>query len=85
MLLSTFPYLHDKHVVIPSDMASNNIVFVCKSHFTDCLTEELVIANSLDNPIYIYIYIYIYPPPPRHLRKRKSWKLIVCSKDEELE
>ena len=68
MLLSTFPYLHDKHVVIPSDMASNNIVFVCKSHFTDCLTEELVIANSLDNPI--YIYIYIYTPLPQDIYER---------------
>ena len=68
MLLSTFPYLHDKHVVIPSDMASNNIVFVCKSHFTDCLTEELVIANSLDNPIYIYIYIYTPLPQDNYER-----------------
>ena len=33
--------------------APNNNVFVCKSHYIDCLIKELGIDNSLDNPTYI--------------------------------
>ena len=45
-------HLHDRYVVVPADNALNNIVFVCKSHYTDHLIKELGIANSLGNPIY---------------------------------
>jgi hypothetical protein len=30
----------------------NNIVFVCKSHYIDCLIKALAIDNSLGNPTY---------------------------------
>jgi hypothetical protein len=43
--------LHDKYVV-SADKAPNNIVFVCKSHYVDCLITELCIDNSLGNPTY---------------------------------
>ena len=33
--------IHEKLVVVTADKASNNIVFVCKAHYTDCLMEEL--------------------------------------------
>ena len=33
--------LHDKYVIVPTDKAPNNIVFVCKSHYIDCLITEL--------------------------------------------
>ena len=33
-------------------MAPNNIVFVCKSHYIDCLIKELGIDNLLGNPTY---------------------------------
>ena len=33
--------LHDKYVIVPADKASNNIVFVCKSYFFECLIKEL--------------------------------------------
>jgi hypothetical protein len=33
--------LHDKYVIVPADKASNNIVFVCKSYFFECLLKDL--------------------------------------------
>ena len=53
MLLNTC-LLHDKYVIVSTDKASNNIVFVCKSHYihVDCLIKELGIDNSLGNPTY---------------------------------
>jgi hypothetical protein len=38
--------LHDKYVFVPADKASNNIVFVCKSYYFECLIKELVINNN---------------------------------------
>ena len=35
-----------------SNKADNNIAFVCKSHYVDCLINELGIDNSLGNPTY---------------------------------
>jgi hypothetical protein len=57
--------LHDKYVIVSADKAPNNIVFVCKLHYIDCLIKELSIDNSLGNPTYTR----------RHLRKRKSWTI----------
>ena len=31
------PEIHEKFVVVPADKASNNIVFVCKTHYINCL------------------------------------------------
>ena len=58
--------LHGKYVIVSADKAPNNIVFVCKSHYIDCLIKELGIDNSLGN-------LHI---PLQHLRKRKSWTII---------
>ena len=44
--------LHDKFVIVSADKAPNNIVFVCKSHYIDCLIKELGIDNSFENPTY---------------------------------
>ena len=38
--------LHDKYVFVPADKASNNIVFVCKSYYYECLIKELGINNN---------------------------------------
>ena len=39
--------LHDKYVfIVPADKASNNIVFVCKSYYYECLIKELGINNN---------------------------------------
>jgi hypothetical protein len=43
---------HDKYVVVPTSKAPNNIVFVRKSHYIECLIKELGIDTSLGNPIY---------------------------------
>ena len=39
-------FLHDKYVIVPADKASNNIVFVCKSYYYECLIKELGIDNN---------------------------------------
>ena len=44
--------IHDKCDIVSADKAPNNIVFVCKSHYIDCLIKELGIDNSLGNPTY---------------------------------
>ena len=38
--------LHDKYVIVPANKASNNIVFVCKSYYFECLIKELGINNN---------------------------------------
>jgi hypothetical protein len=45
--------IHDKYVIVPADKASNNIVFVCKSYYFECLIKELVInSNTSSNTTY---------------------------------
>jgi hypothetical protein len=44
--------LHDKYVIVSADMAPKNIVFVCKSHYIDCLVKEFGIDNSVGSPTY---------------------------------
>jgi len=41
--------LHNKYVVVQADKASNNIVFVCKTLYIDCLVKELGINNNTGN------------------------------------
>ena len=36
--------LHDKYVVVPADKAANNIVFVCKRYYYECLINELGVS-----------------------------------------
>ena len=74
--------LHDTYVV-SADKAPNNIVFVCKSHYVDCLINELCIDNSLDNPIYT-------PTTPTKEEILDNHRYVLCSfgistKDEELD
>jgi hypothetical protein len=45
--------LHDKYLIVPADKASNNIVFVCKSYYFECLIKELGInSNTSSNTTY---------------------------------
>jgi len=32
--------LQNKYVVVPADIASNNVVFVCKTYYIDCLLKR---------------------------------------------
>ena len=41
--------LHNKYVIVSADKASNNIVFVCKSHYIDCLIKVLGIDTLVGN------------------------------------
>ena len=44
--------IHEKFVVVPAGKASNNIVFVCKIHYINCLMEELGMSTMTGNPTY---------------------------------
>ena len=44
--------IHEKIVVAPADKASNNIVFVSKTHYINCLMEELGMSTMTGNPTY---------------------------------
>ena len=44
--------IHEKFVVVPADKASNNIVFVCKTHYINCLMEVLGMSTMTGNPTY---------------------------------
>ena len=43
---------HDKYAVVPADNAPNNILFVYKSYYIDCLIKEVRIDNSPGNHTY---------------------------------
>ena len=42
----TLSTIHDKYAVVPADKAPNNIVFVCKTYYIQCLINELGIDSS---------------------------------------
>ena len=44
--------LHDQFVLVPADKASNNIVFVCKKYYFNCLIQELGLNSNSNNPTY---------------------------------
>ena len=44
--------MHEKFVVVPADKASNNIVFLCKTRYINCLKEELGMSTMTGNPTY---------------------------------
>ena len=44
--------IHEKFVVVPADKASNNIVFICKTHYINCLMEELCMSTMTGKPTY---------------------------------
>ena len=44
--------VHEKFFVVPADKASNNVVFVCKTHYINCLMEELGMSTMTGNPTY---------------------------------
>ena len=44
--------IHEKFVVVPANKASNNTVLVCKTHYINCLMEELGMSTMTGNPTY---------------------------------
>ena len=44
-VVSELSSLHNNYVVVPADKASNNIVFICKAHYYNCLTNGPRQAN----------------------------------------
>ena len=39
--------LHKHYVIVPADKASNNVVFVCKTYYFECLQRELDLDDSI--------------------------------------
>jgi hypothetical protein len=73
---------HDKYIIVYSNKADNNIAFACKSHYVDCLINELGIDNSLGNPTYtpttltkeeIRTIIGLLYIPLHFQSKKKNW------------
>jgi hypothetical protein len=46
MYLSLHGVLWRLGIIVPADKVSNNIVFVCKSYYFECLIKELGINNN---------------------------------------
>jgi hypothetical protein len=44
--------LHEEYVLIPANKAFNNIVFVCKAHYYQCIINQLGINSALGNRTY---------------------------------
>ena len=44
--------IHDKYVVVPADKAPNNIIFICKSYYIQCLMKELGLFGNNANETY---------------------------------
>jgi hypothetical protein len=47
--------LHDNFVVVPAHKTSNNIVFVCKNYYYECLLNEVGFTSTSWNPTYTSI------------------------------
>ena len=57
--------LHEEYVLVPADKACNNIVFVCKAHYYNCISKEHGINSTLGNRTYT---------PPALSKRRNSPK-----------
>ena len=44
--------IHEKFVIVPADKASNNIVFICTTRYTNCLMEDLGISTMTGSRTY---------------------------------
>ena len=51
-MISDLSQLNKKYVVVPADKAPNNIVFICKQYYYQCIIKELGINSTTGNPTY---------------------------------
>jgi hypothetical protein len=50
--------LHDNFVLVPADKASNNIVFVCKNYYYECLLRlSIPQVSEIENALFHYQFI----------------------------
>ena len=76
--------LHDKYVVVPADKASNNIIFVCKKYYIDCLISELGPNNISGNPTYTATTLSKEEVITNHVSVLTSFGLQIDEVDSEL-
>merc|ERR1712074_190103 len=48
----TMSTIHEKYVVVPADKAQNNIVFICKKYYIECLLSEIDQDQTNNNQTY---------------------------------
>jgi hypothetical protein len=51
-LINALERLHEEFVLVPADKACDNIVFVCKAHYYNCISNELDIKSIFGNLTY---------------------------------
>jgi hypothetical protein len=77
--------LHDKYVIVPADKASNNIVFVCKSYYFECLIKELGMnSNTSSNTTYKLTSFDKDEILANHRSLMNSWNIPSVKKSEVL-
>jgi len=52
MVAKRLSQIHQNYVVVPADKASNNIVFICKRYYVDCLLKELSTDDTTKKSTY---------------------------------
>jgi hypothetical protein len=51
-LIKEFNRQHDEYVMDPANKACNNIVYVCKANYYQCIIKELGINSAIGNRTY---------------------------------
>jgi hypothetical protein len=65
--------INEKYVIVSADKAPSNIVFVCKSHYKDCLITELGIDTLVGNPTYTPTTTGVNTGTPNTTQKTNYW------------
>ena len=76
--------LQNKYVIVPADKAPNNIVFVCKNHYIQCLLSELGINTHLPNNTYTPVTLSKQEILNNQLSVLSSFGIDVKMEDHEL-
>ena len=76
--------LHDQYVIVPADKAPNNIIFVCKQYYIDCLVKELGIGEALGNPTYTPVALSTSEVLDNHRSALHSFGISCTDEESEL-
>ena len=75
--------LHRDFVVVPADKAANNVVFVCKAFYYECLIKELGIGENISNNTYQHTSLSKEEIVRNHKSVLESFNIKI--KDEDLD
>jgi hypothetical protein len=51
-MINELERLNEEYVLVPADKACNNIIFVCKAHYYNCILNQICIKSTFGNPTY---------------------------------